>query len=153
MNVFSTVLATIVSMLMMVSRTMSIPSTLTSYSPTIKTRLLERRQLIHPTTNTTIHRKLIPTMDPSTVVKDGQYIVLFDPDTVTNATKKALQLFATFQIGYIYDNIVMKGVAIRNVTSQFIDMLESDPHILWIEPVRFRSSCIILQGRYSQYAH
>jgi hypothetical protein len=80
-------------------------------------------------------RKLIEASDTS-IVLEGQYIVVFDPDTVANVTKKATQLFASHQVMFQYDNIAIKGVAIRNATSNLLKKLESDPQVLFIQPVR-----------------
>ena len=119
----------------------------------VKSRLLERRRLT--ATNNKMnsnHRKLIEgNTDPSSVV-DGQYIIIFDPDHVGNVTEKVTQLFNTTttksQILYIYDNIAIKGVAIRNVTIERLYELESDPDILSIEPVRKTSIARIFAVRY-----
>ena len=114
------------------------PSLLSS----VKSRLLERRRLNAMSSNNknneknkNSNRKMIEVTDPSSIV-DGQYIILFDPDSVENVTNKSLQLFTTSQILYVYDNIAIKGVAIRNVTMKHLYELESDPDILSIEPVR-----------------
>jgi hypothetical protein len=80
-------------------------------------------------------RKLIEASDSSKVL-DGQFIVVFDSDIVMNVTVKASQLFTKEQISFVYDTVVMKGVAIRNATSQLLDTLELDSQILFIEPVR-----------------
>jgi hypothetical protein len=103
-----------------------------TFSSSIKSRI--RRQLGSGS------RKLIEVGDPSKVL-DGQYIVVFDSDIVTNVTAKVMQLFEKDQVSFKYDNVVMKGVAIRNVTTQVLTTLELDPQILFIEPV-----CINVEG-------
>jgi hypothetical protein len=113
------------------------PSLLSS----VKSRLLERRRLNAMNSNNNnenyknSNRKMIEVTDSSSIV-DGQYIIIFDPDSVENVINKSLQLFTSSQILYVYDNIAIKGVAIRNVTMKRLYELESDPHILSIEPVR-----------------
>jgi hypothetical protein len=47
-----------------------------------------------------------------------------------------MQWFTPSQISYIFDNIAMKGVAIRNVTTQTLQELEAHSDILSMEPVR-----------------
>lgn len=117
-------------------------SSLASLRSSIKLRLLERRQL-HSVHNQNKNRKLIEVSDvsssSSSAVVDGQYIVVFDPDLVVNATATAMQLFHTSQILYVLDNIVMKGVAIRNVTTDRLHELDADARILSLEPVRLLS--------------
>ena len=109
-------------------------TTASSLLSAIKIRLLERRQL--DTINIkNKNRKLIEAFDLSSAV-NGQYIIIFDPDSVSNATEKSMQLFTKSQISYVFDNIAIKGVAIRNVTTQMLYELEADIHILSIEPVR-----------------
>jgi hypothetical protein len=80
-------------------------------------------------------RKLIEVTDPS-IVLDGQFIIMFDPDTVMNVTEKTTQLFTKEQIVFQYDNIAIKGVAIRSATTNLLNTLEADPHVLFIQPVR-----------------
>jgi hypothetical protein len=112
----------------------AIADTTTSFQSSIKSRLLERRQL-NAANSKSENRKLIEVSDPTSVV-DGQYIVIFDPDGVSNATETSMQLFSTSQISYVFDNIAIKGVAIRNITNQKLHELEANSHILSMEPVR-----------------
>jgi Subtilase family len=72
----------------------------------------------------------------------GQYIVVFDPDAVTNVTEKVTALCSPKQVAYEYDNIAIKGVAIRNVTKQMLNQLEGDPEILFYAPVRCLSMIV-----------
>ena len=57
-----------------------------------KARLLERRPEGDTTVATDKNRKMIEVRDPSYIV-DGKYIIIFDPDSVANATDKSMQLF------------------------------------------------------------
>jgi hypothetical protein len=81
------------------------------------------------------HRKLLSVDDPA-IVLDGQFIMIFDNDTVQNVTAKVEELLVQDHIIYMYDNIAIKGVAIGNVTSELLDRLEGDSDILFIAPVR-----------------
>ena len=121
------------------SRSDEVASLLTAF----KARLLERRPEGDTTVATDKNRKMIEVRDPSSIV-DGKYIIIFDPDSVANATDKSMQLFTKSQISYIYDNIAIKGVAIRNVTTQRLHEVESDQDILSIEPVS--PSCFTLNN-------
>ena len=99
----------------------------------VKSRLLERRRAKTMNHN----RKLLDaTTDSSSAIVNGQYIIIFDPDRVFNVTDTSSQWFDASQISYMYDNIAIKGVAVRNVTAELLYELESDPDILSIEPVR-----------------
>jgi hypothetical protein len=89
------------------------------------TERVRGRQLGH-------HRKLL-TVDDSTIALDGQYIIVFD---VPNVTAKVESLFVKEQIMYEYDNIAMKGVAVRNVTDELLSRLDGDSDVLFIAPVR-----------------
>jgi hypothetical protein len=81
------------------------------------------------------HPRKLMTVDDPTIVLDGQYIMVFNNDTVPNVTAKVESLFMKEQILYEYDNIAMKGAAIRNVSVELIDQLEEDSDILFIAPV------------------
>ena len=92
---------------------------------------VRNRQLEH-------HRKLIAVDDPAIVI-DGQYIIVFNNDAVQNVTKKVEDVFAKEQVIYEYDNIAIKGVAIRNVTAQLLHQLEMDSDIRFMAPVRIET--------------
>ena len=81
------------------------------------------------------NRKLLSVEDP-TIVLDGQFIIVFDNKAVQNVTAKVENLFVKEQILYEYDNIAIKGVAIRNATFELLGRLERDSDILFIAPVR-----------------
>ena len=102
-------------------------TTSTSLVESLKARV-HGRQLGH-------HRKLLSVDDP-TIVLDGQFIVIFDNDAVKNVTEKVEDLFVKNQIVYEYDNIAVKGVAIRNMTDEQLNRLEGDSDIVYIAPVR-----------------
>jgi hypothetical protein len=84
------------------------------------------------------HRKLITVDDPA-IVLDGQYIIVFDNDVVQNVTQKVEDVFVKEQVIYEYDNVAIKGVAIRNVTSELLHQLDMDSDILFMAPVRIRT--------------
>ena len=109
-------------------------ATITALQISIKSRLFERRHLDTIIGSKNKNRKMIEVSDPSSGV-DGQYIIIFDPESVSNVTEKSMQMFTASQITYVFDNIAIKGVAIRNVTPLRLNELETDSHILSMEPV------------------
>lgn len=82
------------------------------------------------------HSRKLLTVDDPTMAIDGHYIMVFDNDKVNNVTAKVENMFVKEHVNYIYDNIALKGAAIRNVTAELLDRLEGDSDILFIAPVR-----------------
>ena len=80
------------------------------------------------------NRKLI-TVEDTTTTFDGQYIIVFHNDVVQNVTEKVEDMSVEDQVIYEYDNIAIKGVAIRNVTAEQLHQFEMDSDILFIAPV------------------
>jgi hypothetical protein len=93
-------------------------------------------------------RKLVQVGPDVPVSSNHEYIVIFDDQTVPNATVKVEQLgldsvwnSSGVEVTRTY-NSVLKGMAIRRANDQVLDLLELDAQVQSIEPVRapFRST-------------